>query len=687
MTNGAIEEKYMWEIHSATQTISVKKRGAVLCSLKLFGEEIIAETTDAPLFEVVALDTAHNRHVFRPDEGTSAPDGSIIYEVLHCGDTQAQFRVQMTPQKEPDGSVSIGFSLSNRDTIYTPVSMLCMNVHGIKLGEDAASNVLLYPHHAGEKIVNPAQTIRSERYFSFWRAGTVMEDGLYVRENNYCGLMSMSWMYLQNEQLGLYMASHDARFPVTGLRMLSGGKDWMGFAFRIHRLVQKGKTEAFGPFVFAAEKADWHAGAKRYRRWIGTYLAEHRVPDFLREESGLHQCYAFKRMDGVHNRFADIPELFDRGMEAGLRHMFIASWNRTGFDSCYPEYYPDMDLGTALDFRRGLRYVKEHGGFTTLYVNARIFDQKSDYHGTLGEAMAITDPHQVPLTENYTPNTFTLNCPSDETWQHHLVDICDFSHEAYGAQGIYLDQLASAEPFPCYHEGHTHADVGEFNQGYLRILDVLRERLWARNPDNYLMTENCGDIYSPYVWANLTWNGAPYDEFYNMFRYTFPEFDQVNMVNPRSWEPDAAKREALFYSDIERCVLMGNILWIGLCSRFDEPSMEKERAYVLNALELRKAIAPWLARGTYVDDAYVQRVQNVTASCFDLGEKEVLLLVGDAMLQGGTATFSLPFAPEEYQVHTEEDGKAVEVCISGTEIAVTPHGQRLTAVCLRARCM
>ena len=26
------------------------------------------------------------------------------------------------------------------------------------------------------------------------------------------------------------------------------------------------------------------------------------------------------------------------------------------------EYYPDMDLGSAMDFVRGLEYVREHGG-------------------------------------------------------------------------------------------------------------------------------------------------------------------------------------------------------------------------------------------------------------------------------------------------------------------------------------
>ena len=60
-------------------------------------------------------------------------------------------------------------------------------------------------------------------------------------------------------------------------------------------------------------------------------------------------------------------------------------------------------------------------------------------------------------------------------------------------------------------------------------------RLRKHNPNAYIMTENCGDIYGSYTWGNLTWNGAAYDEYYNVDNSTFPEFVQENRVNPRGW--------------------------------------------------------------------------------------------------------------------------------------------------------
>ena len=49
-----------------------------------------------------------------------------------------------------------------------------------------------------------------------------------------------------------------------------------------------------------------------------------------------------------------------------------------------------------------------------------------------------------------------MNCPSDTLWRDYLLDTVEFCVKAYGCDGIYLDQLASAEPFACYCAEHSH---------------------------------------------------------------------------------------------------------------------------------------------------------------------------------------------------------------------------------------
>lgn len=619
-------------LETGTFKCGLRSSDAAISSItfKALGKEIVQSSAAVPFFHLTVMDRQQNMMTVYPFNGSLTDEGKLSFSGMKGdGAVYEGIHAELSACSEDDEAIAFYLSIDNHEPSIDIVNIMCLRLAGVTY-DNPEESALLYPHHAGEKIVDPIQTMRSERYLNFWRAAShVTEDGRFIRENNYCGLMSMTWMYLQSPGIGLYVGSHDPSFPVTGLLAETGGENlgWMGFGYRIHHRIRPGENWNSAAFVLSVNGRDWHTGAERYRAYINPYLGKQENPEYLKSQASLHQCYQFKRADGIHNRFSDIPQLFDLGASEGIRHMFIASWNRTGFDSDYPEYYPDMELGTALDFRRGISHIRQNGGFATLYVNARLFDKKSVFHKSYGLKMAITDPFQKPYEETYGVNSFTINCPGDDQWQHDLTDICDFAAEAYGAQGMYLDQLGSAEPFPCFHEGHSHEDVGEFNRGYLQVLSDLRTRLRARNPNSYLMIENCGDIYGPYVWGSLTWNGADYDEFYNLYRYTFPEHVQVNMCNTRAWEPEGPRKSAYLISDIARCVLMGNILWIGLDSRYSNPKLEAERDYVLKAHHFRERISRYVANGLYLDDQYVVSCPSgFAASCWSTTDKQYMLL-------------------------------------------------------------
>ena len=80
--------------------------------------------------------------------------------------------------------------------------------------------------------------------------------------------------------------------------------------------------------------------------------------------------------------------------------------------------------------------------------------------------MAIKKPDGTNYIGTYGKKSFTISCPSDNEWKNRLIDTAEFLVKGYGAVGVYLDQLASAEPFACYQEKHSHKRIGEFNQGY-----------------------------------------------------------------------------------------------------------------------------------------------------------------------------------------------------------------------------
>ncbi|MFH1926582.1 MAG: DUF6259 domain-containing protein [Chloroflexota bacterium] len=530
-----------------------------------------------------------------------------------------------------EGESTWHLGLQNKALDYDVVEVLFPYLTGIYLGEDWQDNVLIYPHHAGEKTVSPIREYVSERFLNFWRAQTRQQGDLWWREINYCGLASMMWMYYYDSNNGLYIGSHDDDFLLTGLRVETGGPNdpWMGFGIRKYKRISCGGTWHSKPYVVAVNNQDWHWGARRYRMWIKTHIGLPGNLDYLGEEFSLNQCYDFKREGTVRNTFADIPGLYERGQqEFRARHVFIASWNRGGFDRDYPEYHPDMELGTPMDLAASCRSVNVQRGFVTFYINSRLFDTGSDYFGTLGKGWAIKDEQGDLRYEQYGPRRFAVLCPAHGEWQKHLMDIACWMVQCYGATGIYLDQLGSAEPFPCYDPAHSHEDIGEFNRGYVALLRTLTSRLRDLNPQSFLMIENCGDIYGQYVWGNLTWNGNPYDEFFNLYKYTFPEYVQVHMVNPRS-NLTGEERKQRFYRDMERAVLLGAVFWLGL-DKF-KGGDEELRWYMKRAVNLRAKLAPLLQRATYVDtDGVTYLSDGIDISHWCLPENRHLYILSNS---------------------------------------------------------
>lgn len=487
------------------------------------------------------------------------------------------------------------------------------------------TGILMYPHHAGERIENVPHALASEKYQRFWRAESVPTDFGFAREINYCGLASMTWMDISDGTVGMYVGSHDPNFPVTGLRIETGGPDdpWVSLSIRKYVDIPPGEGYDSPEVVWAFHEGDWHLSAHRYRAWFDTLVQQVKHPDDLREEVVLSPHYNFRRFEGIGYRFRDIPAIAGQDREQfQSRHFFIAGWNHMGFDSHYPNYNPDLELGTPFALQQGVKAVNDSGGFVTFYINSRIMDKYSDYADTIGEKWMLRTLDQQPIEERYGPaETFVL-CPSHPAWRKHLLEFAIWMCQAYGARGIYYDQLGSATPYPCYSD-HDHQDLGTtgFNQGYIDLLEQTAAHLKEIRSDSFLMIENCGDVYSSRVWGSLAWNGESYDEFFNLYKYTFPEHTLINMVNPRRLE-DPDQQEQVFYQDLARAFVLGSVFWFeGNAFRNRISNSERRdrmRAKLHEALGVRRAIAGQLRHGVFRDDLGLQLPQGILGTYWEL---------------------------------------------------------------------
>ncbi len=599
---------------------------------KITGNEFIKNKPYSPIVTLYAIRNNERIEIVPKESVVSKKESELLISMGNFGGYKISVNLKIFIKGD---SIDISAEIANDAEDIEIIEVMMPRLSGIYLGDTYDDDVIIYPHHAGEKTVNPVKHYGKDRK-ELWRASSNPVDDIYRREINYCGLASMSWMYYYDENNGLYIGSHDSRFPVTGIIAETSGESdspWMGFAFRVYQNISCGEKHNTGVFKVVASDKDWHYGTKIYREYITDFLEFDNTPKFLDDQYALNQCYNFKRSGNIDNYFKDIPKLYETGKSWGVNHMLIASWNRSGFDSFYPEYYPDMELGSAMEFVRGLEYIRDNEGFSTLYINARIFDIKSDFHKNVGEKMAMRNYDNSMYYETYGTEKFTVNCPSDHYWRDYLLDTADFAHQAYKCDGIYLDQLASAEPFPCYAQGHTHRNIGDFNQGYLYVLRELLTRMKTRNDNAYIMTENCGDIYGSYTWGNLTWNGGDYDEFYNVFKYTFPEFVQVNMVNPRGWEKDENKMMSYFYKDMQRAILIGSVLWLGITTRL-RPEDGVYHTYAKQALNFRKNIQEFIKDAKFMDNKYIVSVSpKCDATSWEMKNGNILILAGNHSLE------------------------------------------------------
>jgi hypothetical protein len=601
-------------------------------------DQILKRAVQTPLCQLTCLDKdTDQKQVYIPSGKVQVSQREkeleIRFEqVSRTDDVSLPVRVHVIVSLADERSESVWtLRLENHSEQSSIVEVLFPYLRGIYLGESWQDDTIIYPHHAGEKTLAPISEYVSERYLHLSRAGTLPVGDHWQREINYCGLASMQWMYYYDPKGGLYFGSHDDSFVVTGLSVETGGPQaaWMGFAYRKYHRIQPGETWNSAPYVLALTTEDWHWGARRYRFWIDPYLDILPNPEFLADESVLTKCYALKREGKVIQKYDQLPKVFDGGRKAfNSKHLFVASWNRGGFDTDYPEYQPDMDLGSPMDLWKACQQIRGKGGHITFYINSRIFDTSSSYYKTQGNHWAIKDETGKTREEHYDwVRNFSVSCPAESGWQNYLMDIACWMVKSYGAKGIYLDQLGSAEPFPCFDRSHSHADIGDFNHGYLTILKELRARLKELDPDTYLMIENCGDIYSQYLWGNLVWNGDPYDEFFNLYKYTFPEYTYVHMVNPITDLEPAARKER-FYRDMERATLLGSIFWLGLEKFF--PGDEDLLAYAKKVVPFREKITPLIKHARYLDDEQLSRVDDgLQVSHWHLEDGRELYIVGN----------------------------------------------------------
>lgn len=179
-------------------------------------------------------------------------------------------------------------------------------------------------------------------------------------------------------------------------------------------------------------------------------------------------------------------------------------WHNHAYDSHYPDYFPAKP-----EFAGIVKQMRDRGCYVMPYINGRLWDPGADsYKARNGKDASCRRPDGALYTEIYptslVPNSVT--CPSSPIWRNILLELSDSIQERLGTNGLYIDQIAAAAPYPCYAANHSHPKGGgEFwYEAYRGIIDDMRRDHLKK--DNVIFSEENAECYIPVFDILLTVN-------------------------------------------------------------------------------------------------------------------------------------------------------------------------------------
>lgn len=546
------------------------------------------------------------------DEAASAVRAA--YEVTDAG---CKARVTISVALGPQGDeLLISGEVENGPASGTIREVILPVLWGVRLSDDAEEESLLYPFFSGVRIDGPRRALlqgRTEPAVTEPLTPSYDEAGSCTVRHLYCGQLSMPWLTVTRRTGGgVALIHYDPEYEVTALAVGAaaapgGVAEGLDLAAGKVRPIAPGERRTLPPTGILVYSGTWHAAADRYRAWTERRrFLPPRVPDWVRTSHALTAHYDFKWEDGTHHHtFADIPELYRRTAREGITHLFMAGWFVGGFDHMYPEFYPDLELGTVMDFIDAVRTVREEGGKATFYINATLFGRASRYFPTLGEEWAVRGPDGKTVDWTFFGQKFVTTCRGSKGYQRLIRDTVRWLVGEVGASGVYLDTFAAMGPYLCFAPGHGHPHPAHWNRDAVATLRTVEDAVRRANPDAFTMVEGCGDLYGQWVVAHLIHGWAyPHTEP-AMFRYTFPEYVTVDMVYPsrgQSFRPPHISAQA--YDQLHRTFVYGSLLWVydqeddRFCNFRSDPEMW---AYVKRILALRERGVRYFGYGRFRD--------------------------------------------------------------------------------------
>lgn len=184
-------------------------------------------------------------------------------------------------------------------------------------------------------------------------------------------------------------------------------------------------------------------------------------------------------------------------------------WHQIPYDTLYPEYFP-----AKAGFVEAVKAAQNLGFHVMPYINGRLCDPESaTWKDRGGSEWAVRDEDGKPYTEVYGSGVpLHPMCPATPGWQSTIARLVARLAGEIGADGVYIDQIAAAQPYECHASGHRHLPGGGswWTSAYRDLLKEARGHL----SENGMLTseenaEPWNDLLDALLVVNTPTNEGP----------------------------------------------------------------------------------------------------------------------------------------------------------------------------------
>lgn len=435
-----------------------------------------------------------------------------------------------------------------------------------------------------------------------------VERGVWQRAFRYSGNYPGGWTTMQfmaaydeARQTGLYVAAHDPwgstkdllveSKPLESAVVLAVDNPVPDMGTAGNRFVLSGEA------VWRLLRGDWFDAAVVYRDWVRkeakwspalTPQGRSDTPSWMRELAVWAQSG-----NSPTQLVAEVSNFTKYLGPPAAVHWY--NWHQIPFDNDYPHYLPPKP-----GFVEGVQSLQSSGTFVMPYINGRLWDTRdrgtNDFEFSRVARPAVTkDEKGEPYVESYgskesdgSPVRLGVMCPSTALWQRHIGQTVLRLMNECGVKGVYIDQIAAAQPTLCFDKTHGHPLGGGhwWTEGYWQMLDSIRQ---AMPKDRMLTTECNGEPFIRWFDGYLTWHWQ-YDGQVPAFPAVYG--GAIQMFG-RSYGGGATRDLALRMRAGQQLVFGEQLGWLA-------PTVVREKGnaeFFRQVVHLRRQLTPYFSAG------------------------------------------------------------------------------------------